>query len=135
MEKIVWSPAFCVGISTLDAQHKQIVGMINQLVDATEVTVQSEVISEILARLTRYASEHFQAEERLLEAHGYPKLSLQKADHKEYRLKIVALCQDAMLHEKGVPTALLQFLHKWWTEHILQSDMQYRTFLLERGVK
>jgi len=33
MKKIVWDDSFSVGIEELDKQHKQIVGVINRLID------------------------------------------------------------------------------------------------------
>ncbi len=135
MEKIYWSPSFSVGVKLLDEQHRRIVDMINMLLSDSEATVGSGTISELLTRLTSYASDHFQAEERLLEEHGYPELALQKEEHQAYLIKIAEFCQDTMSHQESVPAELLQFTMDWWKIHILESDMKYRSFLAECGVK
>ena len=135
MEKIDWNPSFSVGVKLLDEQHKRIVDMSNLLISDREATVRSETISELLDRLTKYATEHFRAEEQLLEEYGYPDLVRQKAEHKAYRIKIVALCQATVSHEDSVPAELLKFMRDWWINHILETDMKYRSFLTERGVK
>ena len=109
--------------------------MINLLISDPGATVRSEAISELLARLTDYANDHFRAEEQLLEEYAYPDLADQKEEHKAYRLKIVALCQVTISHEASVPAELLKFMNDWWVNHILETDMKYRPFLTERGVK
>ena len=134
VQKIEWNESFSVGVRRLDEQHKQILAMINQLVEAAPVDVHSEIISELLGRLTAYARQHFETEEELLDLHGYPELAEQKAEHREYRFAVAGLCADAMRHEGSVPKDLLRFLKDWWEHHILESDMKYRSFLKERGV-
>ena len=135
MEKIDWNPSFSVGVKLLDEQHKRILDMYNLLISDSEATVRSETISELLDRLTKYAAEHFQTEERLLEEYGYPDLARHKVEHKEYRIRVVELCQSATIHEESVPAELLKFMRDWWMNHILNTDMKYRSFFMERGVK
>ena len=66
MDRIDWDPSFSVGVATLDKQHRQIVDMINLLLSDLDATVRSETISDLLTKLTTYASNHFKTEERLL---------------------------------------------------------------------
>jgi hemerythrin-like metal-binding protein len=135
MELIVWSQSFSVGIAKMDEQHKKIIGMINMLRSKPEVDVRSETVSELLTRLTNYASDHFVLEEQLLVKHGYPELAAQKGAHTTYRTKIAILCQDTIYHSASVPDELLRFLGDWWVDHILGADMRYSSFLIERGVR
>lgn len=135
MEKINWNSSFSVGVKLLDEQHKRIIDMSNLLISDHEATVYSETISELLDRLTKYATDHFRVEEQLLEEYGYPDLIHQKEEHKAYRIKIVAFCQATVSHEDSVPAELLKFIRDWWVSHILETDMKYRSFLTERGVK
>jgi hemerythrin len=135
MDKLDWNPSFSVGVDLLDEQHKRIVGMINRLISDSEATVRSETISELLDGLTKYGSDHFRTEEQLLEEYGYPDLARQKQEHKAYRIKVVAFCQATTSHEDSVPGELLEFMRDWWMNHIMETDMKYRSFLTERGVK
>jgi len=135
MERIDWNPSFSVGVKLLDGQHERIVRVINRLISDHGAMVRSETISEVLDALTKYASDHFRAEEQLLEEYGYPDLVRQKEEHKAYRTRIVAFCQSTIAHEDTVPAELLKFLRGWWVHHIRESDMKYRAFLTGRGVK
>lgn len=135
MEKIYWDSSYNTGIRTLDDQHKQIVGLINLLLSKPDADVRSEVMSDALTRLTYYGRKHFEAEEQILEEHNYPELAQQKSEHKAYRIKIAQTCQETMLHKDSAPKELLQFIRNWWSHHILESDMKYKSFLLEHCVK
>lgn len=135
MERIEWNSSFSVGVARLDEQHQRVVHMINRLIEAPGATVRSETISDLLGDLTRYAREHFRTEEQLMEEHGYPDLAPHKEEHRTYRVKIVAFCRAAMVHEDAVPAELLHFMRDWWLQHILEADMKFRDFFVERGVR
>jgi len=135
MKNITWTENYSVGVRSLDEQHKLIISMINLLIADLKATVHSESVSEVLDRLTKYSFDHFKAEERLLEKHEYPQLAEQREDHKAYRKKVVLMCMKATNGQESVPTDLVDFLRDWWIQHILESDMQYSSFLAERGVE
>lgn len=135
MGKISWDRSFSVGVAMLDEQHKRIIRVVNLLSSHREAEVHDETISEALTRLTKYAEEHFKAEEELLAEHGYAGLSAQRESHAAFRRRMVEFCRDTMARQETVPAALLHYVKGWWVNHILKEDMQYRLFLGERGVK
>ena len=59
MDEIVWQESFSVGVKDLDDQHKQLIKMINTLINQKDVKVNSETISDLLTELTKYAEDHF----------------------------------------------------------------------------
>ena len=134
MKKIHWDQSFSVGVAKLDEQHKGIIDMINQLLADPKGDVHSETISDVLAKMTKYAIDHFQTEERLLEEHRFPETFAHKEMHIAYREKSVALCLDTMDQKDSVPEEIFEYLKDWWTDHILKSDMKYCSFFNERGV-
>lgn len=104
------------------------------LISAPETKVRFESISELLDKLTKYASIHFLAEEQLLEEFGYPGRALQREMHKAYRIKIAALFQAAFFHKDSLPTELLLFFRDWWAKHILEIDRKYRYYVTTNAV-
>jgi len=131
-KKITWDSSFSVGVALLDKQHRVITEVINELTNHAHAAVGSEKISDVLDKLTHYASLHFKTEEAILEQHGYLGRAEQIREHHAYRIKIATLCQETVFHKSSVSTDLIQFLRDWWVDHILVSDMQYRAFLAER---
>lgn len=132
MDKIQWDDTYSVGVAKMDQEHRNIVSIINLMVDRPNVSEHSETFSDILGQLTTYAYEHFEHEEELLEAYDFPALAAQKREHQAFRRKIALFCLKVMDEENppaGASEELLSYLLAWWKDHILVSDMQYRPFL------
>jgi hemerythrin len=134
MEKINWSPEYSVGVKRIDEQHKRVVLMLNRLIGAKDTTTKSEVISDLITQMTTYAQEHFKFEEDLLAEIGFPLLDQHKQSHIKYRKKVVDLCKAVSLNVPDVPQVMLNFLAKWWRNHILEEDMGYKSFFNEKGM-
>ena len=135
MKKIVWKDEFSVGVEALDQQHQQIIKIINSLADQPRFFLRFQNVSSALMELTTYVSEHFLLEEQLLKENGYPDLLSHSKKHIDYSEKITDLCRSSLQGKREVPYELLEFLCDWWTNHILQEDMQYKAFFEEKGVK
>ncbi|TLD41992.1 MAG: Hemerythrin [Candidatus Jettenia ecosi] len=135
MEKILWGESFSVGVRDLDEQHKQIIMMVNTLIEMNDTKVDSEIISDTLTKMTRYATDHFNKEEQYMLQYSYPEYSLQKKQHQEFKRKTVDFCMETMIHNTEVPIAIFTYLKSWWTNHILKDDMKYKKFFNERGLK
>jgi hemerythrin len=114
-EKIVWSDSFSVGNKKLDEQHFKIVSFINELIDMPAITRQAEAL-DCINKMLSYSVEHLDYEERLLRENNYPESSCHSVIHKFYVKKVQ------------------NFLKEWWTYHILEEDMKYRSFLKEKGL-
>lgn len=138
MEKIQWDETYSVGVSQMDEEHHRILAIINQMIEKPEALEGSEVVSDILVQLTNYASEHFDHEEKLLEEHGFPDLAAQRREHHDFRRKIAGYCLNLMKDQERqgeAPDDMLRFLKRWWNDHILVSDMKYRSFFEQLGVR
>lgn len=129
MDKLEWTEEWSVGVVLLDAQHREIIRIINRLIEHRGEPVTSEAVSDALTELTEYASRHFRSEEELLESVSYPQLSLQKREHRDFRVKLVQFCTAAAEHVGAVPDTLLNWLCDWWYQHILEDDLQYKEFV------
>jgi hemerythrin len=136
METIQWSEKFSVGVEVLDQQHQQIIQVLNRLLSTPEaIDTRSETISDTLLAMTRYAQEHFKTEENLMKAYGYPGLEEHRQEHIAYRKKALDFSTATTLGVESVPQILVTYLFKWWTDHILDEDMKYKSFFAAKGVK
>ncbi len=135
MEHIIWNENFSVGVKEIDEQHKHLIHLMNKLIDMKDVSVDSEVISDALDEMTKYADEHFKKEEEYMEEYGYPELETHREQHKDFRKKTVKFCMEAMAYKKSIPVDILEFLRNWWINHILKTDMGYKEFFNARGLK
>jgi hemerythrin len=130
MEKIVWSNEYCLGISEIDTQHKMIIENINFLIENHDRIDSATLNQEIIKKLDNYAEEHFATEEKYLRKSNYPNLENHIKIHDAFKINTVQSALKVMKGNEDVPEETLQFLKKWWTNHILKEDMEFKNFLL-----
>ncbi len=124
-----WDESYSVGHVVLDNQHKKLLRACNELaLCADEDSPSSNAeFHEILNDLSKYAREHFTTEEQILKDIEYPGLEAQVEEHFQYIEQLTRILTQAtmgLLDKKGT----LRFLLAWWKEHVLESDMQYKSF-------
>jgi len=131
----LWDPSFSVGSAMLDRQHRNLLQMCNSLAKALEASpAESESdFHEVLHALAEYAREHFSAEESLLKQYGYPDLRMHEGEHLEYTRVMAEASYLASTAGFTDKIHLQEFIAKWWTEHILKRDAEYRDFLIAHG--
>jgi len=128
VEKLIWNDSLSVGVPEIDAQHQQLVQLLNQMIENEDAHVRSEVISDTLTRMTEYSDYHFTTEEAYMQAYGYPEYEAHRVQHLEFMRKTAQLAMAAMEYDKQVPQELLTYLKDWLIIHILQSDMKYKPY-------
>jgi len=133
MEKITWDEHFSMGIDEIDRQHKQLVKMVNEMLDLGGVTVTSEKVSDVLTRMTEYADYHFSSEEKLMQSSGFPEFKAHALEHAAFMRKTAELAMGTMQEHQAVPQELLAYLKEWLVNHILESDMRYKPYFMRRN--
>jgi len=91
MAFMTWRDQYSVGVETLDNQHKAILRILNELHAASLRGKAQEVAGPLLSQLVSLASEHFSAEERLMESTKFPGLAEHRAKHREMAGRIADL--------------------------------------------
>lgn len=135
MALIQWSEALSVSVSEFDAQHKRLIGMINELNDAMLQGKGKEVLSTVIAGLVEYAKTHFAAEEKRFAELKYPHAESHKKQHDDFTRKVDEFRREFEEGRLGVSVKVLQFLSDWLQNHIRVVDKQYGPFFNERGLR
>ena len=135
MEPIEWTESFSVGVALFDEQHRRLIAMLNRMIADPAADTRSETVADVLTDMTQYAQEHFKAEEDLMQAYGYPHLDEHKQQHLEFQEKAARLCFATVKGQASVPSELLAYLQNWLTRHILQTDMAFKPFFEQKGVR
>jgi hemerythrin len=134
MSKLVeWSDALSVGVDELDAQHKVLVGLINEMHAAIEERRGRDVVESILTRLAEYTRIHFAVEESLMQLLGFPDYDAHKQEHRELIVQVNALRRKVDNGETAIDFELMDFLKGWLTRHIMESDQEYARYFTESG--
>ncbi|HBC19260.1 MAG TPA: bacteriohemerythrin, partial [Alcanivorax sp.] len=110
--RIVWGPAYELGILVIDQQHKRIVDYINDLDRLVGQPGAQLGVARVLYDLVDYTESHFSFEEALMERAGYDELDDHHSLHRKFTFHIESLMRR---HEEGEAVAepLLQVLEKW----------------------
>lgn len=135
MPFIEWNDRLSVNISSIDRQHKTLIGYINKLNDALTEGKADALLSFILKGLASYTQAHFIYEEMLLQKYHYPETKEHQTAHGKLFLKVDEFKARLEQGDTGFALELLEFLKKWLNNHILRDDTAYSAFLLEQGIK
>ncbi|WLE97004.1 MAG: bacteriohemerythrin [Candidatus Electrothrix communis] len=135
MSLIRWNDSYSVNIAKIDQEHKQLVGMVNELTDAMKAGKGNDVLGEILDNLIAYTASHFQTEEKYFKEFKYPHEREHKKEHVEFVKKVLEFKKGFDQGKNIVSVSVLHFLSNWLQTHIKGADMKYSRFLNEKGVK
>lgn len=120
---------YLLGVRVIDAEHRQLVGFLNELITAGP----GADLPRLVEGLAEYVRVHFTVEEELMVAHGYPGYAAHKTQHDEFTARVGSL-RDS-LNEAGAdlgPTIRL-FLARWLVNHIDRTDRDLATYLTSGG--
>lgn len=131
MERIEWKAEYSVGVPELDAQHKELIELINRLTEAGNRTA---VIADVLAALDRYVKEHFRLEEQMMRTCGYEHEAEHEVQHRVFEewLLSIKLTYGFSASTEAFSATVNAFLRNWLINHILKSDMAYKPVLARR---
>ena len=134
MSFISWTDDLSVHIPSVGAQHKTIVGILNDLHDSMRVGKANGVMRKILGDPADYTVTHFSYEERLFKQHAYPDAAAHRSSHASLVTQLREL-QKQLEGGASISIKTFGFLKKWLTEHIMQDDRKYSQFLRASGVR
>lgn len=122
MRLVQWSDALSVGDVQIDADHRELFSLLEQLRLAVRAGQPEAMALGILSELVRSTEAHFRLEEQFMHRIEFGELPAHKAEH--YKL----LAQVRELHTKLVQGDLVlslsvfQFLYGWLARHIETRD-------------
>lgn len=121
-----WDENMSVGVPLVDDDHRLLVSLVNQLHDSVGDREEREVLGSVLDTLLDYTVFHFQREEKVMEAAGYPGLEAHRHQHNDLTDKVRALQKSyAAGSPDVVGVAVLDFVKTWLVEHILGHDRAF----------
>lgn len=128
MPFIQWTPSFSVGNPVLDADHRKLIDILNQIYDAWQTHSSSLELGKLFDELMDYTDHHFSREESKLAARDFPELARHHAAHERLRELVHAFRSRHLAGHKAdaLTEEMAKFLKSWLMDHILEEDMKYR---------
>jgi hemerythrin len=130
-----WKDYYSVRIAQIDAQHKKLVGLLNELYDAMQAGKGKEVLERTLANLVAYSQVHFTKEEELMRVNAYPGYIKHCQEHARFIEQVQDFEKQFQSGKMTLSIQLSGFLKDWLSNHILKTDQQYSGFLISHGVR
>ena len=134
MQYVRWDGALELGIPEIDAQHKKLVDLINELYTAVQEKHTTEALQRILRGLSDYAKVHFATEERYFREFGYPEAKIHEQQHQDFVSKVADFQEKFEKGETRLPMEMMAFLRQWLVKHIQRSDSRYVPLFEENGL-
>ena len=113
-----WNENLSVGVPSIDEQHKVLLGLLNELFDATQAGKGQAALGKVLNELADYTVYHFQYEESLFAQTGYGAALDHTKEHDELRRLVQALRQN---YEDGASEILSEELLKLASEESVRA--------------
>lgn len=126
---VEWSEELSLNNEDIDAQHKKLFALTNELINHSDADAHSEIINETLYELLQYVDVHFSDEEEMLAKINYPKLEEHRKIHRSFTRKIAMFCQDVVKGKAHIAEDLLDYLTGWIIQHTSIEDQDYKNYL------
>jgi hemerythrin len=128
---IVWKPQYNLGIPIVDEQHRGIVSTINSLYFAMQNQHGDEMLRPVIKMVAEYTRIHFEIEEDYLKKCGYPDIEDHHKLHNELIIELNKIGKKSLWDKN--PQEFLDFLKKWWIDHICKKDRVFRDYLVKKS--
>lgn len=131
-----WNEKLLLGIPSIDAQHKELVGMLNDLYGGFKSGTAKAVIGPVLDKLINYTAVHFKHEETIFDRTAYPETKNHKKEHENLVKRVLEVQAKFKSNQESILTQdLMVFLRNWLTDHILGTDRRYVAHLKANRVE
>ncbi|MBC8588308.1 bacteriohemerythrin [Paratissierella segnis] len=126
---IKWSNKYLLGIDIIDEQHKElfcIAGDAYDLLKNEFYIDKYDKVVKLIEELKRYATFHFETEEKYMMEIGYKKLFSHKMVHNDFIKQVNEIDLEKVdENQEEYLASIIQFIVDWIEQHILRMDREY----------
>ena len=134
MAFINWTDELSAGVELFNNDHKQLISLANRLHDSITVGSQQAVLVQILDELVNYTKFHFGREEKMMIKYAYPDYIKHKFEHDALIEKVHDYSDQVSSGKTSISLSLIGFLKEWLVNHIMVTDMKYKTFFDKKDI-
>lgn len=135
MEFLPWRAEYEIGITELDAEHKQLVTVVNTLYHNMIPGMSDSCFTGLIQSLIDIADTHFRHEEVMWANTGYPEADAHHRHHVEL-LRMIESYREVVADRSDPEQSLenMRFLRAWVMDHIKADDVRLGIYLKEKGM-
>ena len=124
MSKLDWKDKYCIGNESIDAEHKRLVDIANEILNINNPLMETPRIALLVKELYGYMQEHFEHEEAYMESISFGEIEEHKAMHDS----IVTEMNDMLKMSKDyiqLDNLLVILMKEWVLRHIAEEDVKH----------
>lgn len=122
MQRFKWTKAHAVFLPQVDAEHRNLFHLADELQAAVLVKADSAEVLEILRALIAATEDHFSHEERRMREAHYPSYAWHKQQHDTLRKRVSQFVPSIESGDREAAILLLEFLSGWLKDHTSVTD-------------
>ena len=130
MALVEWREEFCIGIASVDHEHRELIELLNDLHARLDGETGKDAVADFLGEVNAKISAHFALEEKIMRERDYDDYANHKADHERLLDAIRDIMDD---YECGAylnySEALSTHLRDWFSEHFKTKDARLHKVL------
>ncbi|HIJ90968.1 MAG: diguanylate cyclase [Desulfobulbaceae bacterium] len=127
--QLTWKESFCCGNQLIDSQHRSLLDISNELLEAVLSAGPSSQISRIITRLLDDVSQHFHDEEFILKSANFPGLDQHVAEHGKLLTKGLKLAEEFKASTLTVGDVFQFLAYEVVMLHMLEADREYFPYI------
>lgn len=130
-EQITWSNTFSCGVKIIDDQHKELVDMVNEMLEHVTGSEKEEYdyFSKVINKIVNYFKLHFATEEKIMLAAQYPGYDEHKKVHEGFNHAVAEAFNGFVSGKRLSLFTFTRFLKNWVFSHIAVMDKHYFDYL------
>lgn len=124
---VQWTKDLEIGVPFVDADHKVLINLLNQVEACIVENEESTVLGSVLDALVEYTDYHFHREEKMMAFSGYTDLEQHAQTHRKLSQQVRDVYVNFERDPWSVdPQEVRDFLQNWLVDHIMGHDFAYR---------
>ncbi len=129
MELIHWDEALELHLPAMDAQHRHLVELLNELYEEWMTGTRRDHLQPLVERLSECMRDHLIQEEELMRTYNYPGLDVHKQQHEWLNDELARWMKDFHSGKSLLSPQSVRLLKDWLGEHINVADREMANYL------
>jgi hemerythrin len=131
---LAWGEHLATGIDTIDDQHRELFGRLNDFLAACDSGQGKEELLGMLQFLDDYVVFHFRAEELIHEEYDYPDRARHRQYHRMFIDRLTSLKRRFLVEGPTIDLVaeINRFTIGWLIDHIGDKDREFARTVLQK---
>ena len=129
MNLIEWRDEFLLGIPAVDHEHRELIGLINELYDSYSARDSKVTTMDFLGELYAKIAAHFALEEKIMLEKGYDQYQDHKSEHEKLLDEICDFMDDFESDQTFPEGVFKELLETWFVSHFRNKDARLHKYL------